>query len=175
MAKIADGAYHQFLYQMGYTPHGKIIVAVGTGAGSSNPCCSNYPNLGVSPCVKSIGGPPPPSYTISGGESCGLGFICNTCKLGQCPDGQTCNCNSQAIDQHYTYYNCKNDALNKATNNIQICDNQSPTPCIKPSSLPSFPSSFSNCTPSPSTWCDCNNFMAGAKSHLFDEEVTLDS
>ena len=176
MAKNTDGYYHQFLYQMGYTPDGVITTAVGTGAGNSAPCCNKYPALGTSPCVKQIGAIT--SYNISKGQTCGMGYICKTgCKFGQCEaSGSGCTCEGSKGVEHYTYYNCKNDSLNKATNNIQICNDSNyryhGSSCIVPAGF-SFPSTFTKCAPSPSTWCNCNNFMAGAKSNSFAEEITL--
>ncbi|MDE0092534.1 MAG: type II secretion system protein, partial [Oligoflexia bacterium] len=118
MAKITDGGYHQFLYQMGYTPKGKIFSAVGTRASNTAPCCrpsaSNdpygYPSLGTSPCVRTIGSAN--SYTISQGQSCGMGFICcnnstcassNRCELGRC-NSSSCTCAGQNSVKSYTYY-----------------------------------------------------------------------
>ena len=173
MAKNTDGYYHQFLYQMGYTPDGVITTAIGTGAVNSAPCCNKYPALGTSPCAKQIGSKP--SYNISNGQTCGMGYICtgSDCKFGQCEG--SCTCEGSKGVEHYTYYNCKNDSLNIATNNIQICNDSSyryNRSCIPASGL-SFPSTFTKCAPSPATWCNCNSFMAGAKSNSFAEEITL--
>ena len=181
LAKSADGAYHQFLYQMGYTPKGEFASAVGTNAGT-NPCCNEYPNLGTNPCAK--GSQSANSYTLNNsGESCGAGFSCrNGCNLGVC-QSPPCTCQGSATAwAQFTYYNCKNDALNKALTNIQICNaagykktstNPKGIKCSVPSGL-AFPSSFTKCTPNPSSWCTCKKFVAGAKSNSFDEEITLD-
>ena len=177
MAKTTDGAYHQFIYQMGYTPKGKITSVIGT-ASRTTPCCNTtanaYPSLGTSPCSKSQG--TVRSYNITAGERCGPGFICNGCDLGSCPTGSTCSCQGEQAYKTYSYYNCRNDSLNKATYNMEICkDSNYNEECDISSDhlYTSFPS-FSKCTPSPSTWCDCDNFMVGAKSKKsYSQELTL--
>ena len=175
MAKQTDGWYHQFLFQMGYTPKGKITSVVGTGASNTSPCCSRYPALGHSSCTKTIGSVQ--SYQISGGQTCGLGFICTSgCQLGSCPSG-TCTCQGERAVESYSYYNCENDALNKATYNLKICNasnynNRCDT--TKAPSVTTFPT-FSKCPPSPSSWCNCNQFMVGVKSNLFKQELTLNN
>ncbi len=43
----ADGFYHQYIYQMGYRPKGKIMASVGIPSVSSvEPCCNDLPPLG---------------------------------------------------------------------------------------------------------------------------------
>ena len=169
MAKTSDGGYHQFLYQMGYTPKGKINSIVGTQADNTAPCCNKYPPLGDATCTKTIGSAQ--SYTISSGQTCGEGFICKTgCRFGQC-DSSSCNCEGEiGAVESYSYYNCKNDSLNTATTNKLICEAYFK---CDTDSLPVSFSSFNNCPPSPSAWCDCNNFMVGAKSNFFEREITL--
>ncbi|MCZ0931750.1 MAG: prepilin-type N-terminal cleavage/methylation domain-containing protein [Oligoflexia bacterium] len=177
MAKQTDGGYHQFLFQMGYTPKGKITSIVGTGASNTAPCCSGsggYPNLGTSPCAKTIGSAQ--SYQISGGQTCGAGFICNSgCQLGACPAGGTCTCEGEKAVESYSYYNCKNDSLNKATNNVQICNASSSIKCDITDAPAAFPS-FTKCPPSPSAWCNCDEFVVGAKANnFFKQEITLNN
>ena len=189
MAKQMDGGYHQFLYQMGYTPKGKIIAIIGTGAGNTSPCCSDYPALGDLTCTKTIGAVVN-TYKISGGQTCGEGFICcdtsdsscpgpDNCQFGKCPPGKTCACKGEQAVESYSYYNCKNDSLNNATNNIEICNHYSsltpPDPDLKceTSSAPAAFPTFTKCTPNPTGWCNCDQFMIGAKSNFFKHEITL--
>ncbi|MCY4320862.1 MAG: prepilin-type N-terminal cleavage/methylation domain-containing protein, partial [Bdellovibrionaceae bacterium] len=89
-ANTTDKGYHQFLYQVGYTPKGILTSIVGTGASRSAPCCNAYPALGTSPCQKGQG--LTISYPINQNESCSMGFICNSgCNLGIC-NIASCNC-----------------------------------------------------------------------------------
>ena len=169
LTKQVDRWYHQFIYQMGYTPKGILTVIVGTGASNSVPCCSNYPALGTTPCQKSGGSAN--SYNIGKDENCGVGFICTSgCNFGKC-NSSSCTCQGEGAFETYSYYNCKNDSLNKATNNKLICDDSGYNENCDSTQLPaSFPA-FSKCVTS--TWCNCNSFTAGAKSKSFDYEVTL--
>ena len=180
MAKTTDGAYHQFLYQMGYTPKGEVIAIIGTGASDTNHCChkrnKKYPRLGSSPC-STIGSAN--NYTINKGETCIEGFRCITgCKFGRC-ESSTCTCRGVQAVKNYSYYNCKNDPINKATDNVKICkaypsndlDLKCDTTDIT-STFSTFPS-FTKCKPTPSRWCSCKKFTVGAQSTKFDEELTL--
>ena len=174
MAKTVDIGYHQFLYQMGYTPKGIITSIVGTGASGTAPCCSNYPALGHATCTKNKGSVR--TYQISTGESCGPGFICTNCELGVCPaGGGNCTCRGEQAVESYTYYNCQNDSLNSATYNLQICNDGTYGETCETSLAPSVSSfpSFSKCPPGGGGWCNCNKFVVGAKSNFFAEEITL--
>ena len=189
MAKTTDGAYHQFLYQMGYTPKGKVIAMIGTGASDTIPCCADYPLPGRSPCAKIIGRPDDNDYTITEKEeTCVEGFRCITgCKFGQC-ESPPCTCRGAQAVENYSYYNCKNDPINKATDNVKICEayikntndpNYDPDlKCDIRSEITNTPTffSFSNCARKRRRdhgWCTCDLFLVGAKSLKFDEELTL--
>ena len=137
MAKSYDGAYHQFIYAMGYRPKGKVFASVGTTASDSVSCCDDiYPRLGSSPCAIRYGG-------IA----------------------------RQAFYSSYTYYNCKSDALNKATDNIEICKASSGCE-LQSNELKSLDKmgDFDLCR---SPGCNCNKLRIGSQSPFFSKQLTL--
>lgn len=63
----------------------------------------------------------------------------------------------------FSYYNCEDDDINKATDNIEICAELNQDSCAEmnqPEALET--ADFSTCTPTPADWCDCNLFTVGA-------------
>ena len=79
----------------------------------------------------------------------------------------------------FLYYNCDASTLHTATDNIEICDDSGYSySCDKDTDgdgndLKALQTSdFSTCTPSPATWCDCDNFTVGAII-FFGKKLTL--
>lgn len=52
-AFLADGGYHQFIYQAGYKPQGtqQGVVSLPSKTTGNKACCTMYPNIGISPCT----------------------------------------------------------------------------------------------------------------------------
>ena len=174
-ARENDGYYHQFIYQMGYKPQGALTANIGVKASNTTPCCSNYPNLGATKCHKSIltGS----SITINSGAKCPYGTKNNTGTfVGGFCNTNPCTCVSLDSYENYIYYNCKNDALNKAVDARTICDNSSYTEyeCVWKKSAPAVitsSTSFGSC----SATCNCNEIDVGVLSKSFDEKMVLNS
>ena len=51
-ARLTDNGYHQFLYVVGYRPKGEQegVVSLPSKTTANKACCSNYADLGSSPC-----------------------------------------------------------------------------------------------------------------------------
>ena len=172
-AQRTDGHFHQYIYQMGYRPKGTLIANIGIKTSNSAPCCNKYPALGSANCYPATSNNN--KITISQGEKCILGSK----KLfagPRCPSASGCECELTSGALAYTYYNCRNSGLAKATDALTICDDSSYSlNCIwhkdKPDKITS--SNFGSCEPA--DWCDCSSISAGAVSKGFDEKIVLSS
>lgn len=183
VAQKNDGGYHQFIYQMGYRPKGILIANIGVKAGNTAPCggSSDYPALGGS-CSKKIGGTAA-KFPIAKGERCpeGTKNKSGTFTGGVCQSSASCECEEQTSYKTYTYYNCGNSNLDKATDVKTICSDSSYShkdDCVF-KKLPSNPSdldinsstNFGSCNSK--AVCNYNNISLVAISASFDEKMVL--
>ena len=174
-AQITDKHFHQYIYQMGYRPKGVLIANIGINASGSAPCCSEYPALGSTNCYPYASGNND-RIPIKKGEKCMSGSK-KLFKGLRCSESKGCECElTRSGDLTYTYYNCGNSGLAKATDALAICDDSSyPSNCMWYKNTPDkiTSSNFGSCEPA--NWCDCNSISAGAVSRGFDEKIVLSS
>lgn len=118
--------------------------------------------------IYTMGYEPKGKVFASAGTDAAASVCCN-----KYPDPGTKPCR-KGYKGGFLYYNCGNSATQLATDNIEICDSAGYShSCDKMSGLSVLKTSdFSTCPISPASWCDCNQFTAGAITS-FDKEMTL--
>ena len=92
------------------------------------------------------------------------------------PDPGTSPC-KKGQRSGFQYYRCGNNAIDKATDNYEICNDSGYDSCTTESSSSALQTSdFANCAPKPSTWCNCFKFTIGAITSFSGTniELTLD-
>ncbi len=84
---------------------------------------------------------------------------------------------SSTMTGGWIYYNYKNDNLNKATDNVEICNDLNYThknSCKPGTGVNALATGdFSSCPPTPTTWCDCDQFILGAITLDSNKELSL--